>query len=126
MHLELTIPGKPVPKGRPRFSRRTGEAHTPDKTKAYEKHVKLHAWAAVHMTPPDEQKGWPVKKKQLYCDLWIYIAPEQRCDSDNIVKSILDGCEGVLYRNDSQVLPRVQRYERNSSNPRVELRVEVI
>ena len=39
MKVKITIPGKPTPKGRPRFSRKTGRTYTPAVTGSYEKLV---------------------------------------------------------------------------------------
>lgn len=40
MKIEFTVPGIPVGKGRPRFTR-SGHAYTPDATKAYEEKVRI-------------------------------------------------------------------------------------
>lgn len=53
----VNIPGPPVPKGRPRFTR-GGFAYTPDKTRKYEKLVASLAKTAMAGRPPF---GCPVK-----------------------------------------------------------------
>lgn len=53
----VNIPGPPVPKGRPRFTR-GGFAYTPDKTRKYEKLVAGLAKTAMAGRPPF---GCPVK-----------------------------------------------------------------
>ena len=40
MKVKIVIPGKPTPKGRPRFSRKTGRTYTPSDTGRYEKLVR--------------------------------------------------------------------------------------
>ena len=40
MQIKFTVPGVPVGKGRPRFTR-TGHTYTPEKTAAYEEKVRL-------------------------------------------------------------------------------------
>ena len=40
MKVKIIIPGKPTPKGRPRFSRKTGRTYTPADTGRYEKLVR--------------------------------------------------------------------------------------
>lgn len=41
--VNFIIPGKPIGKGRPRFTK-TGRCWTPDKTVAYERDIKLAYW----------------------------------------------------------------------------------
>lgn len=53
----VNIPGQPVPKGRPRFTR-GGFAYTPEKTRKYEKLVAGLAKTAMAGRPPF---GCPVK-----------------------------------------------------------------
>lgn len=53
----VNIPGQPVPKGRPRFTR-GGFAYTPDKTRKYEKLVAGLAKTAMAGRPPF---GCPIK-----------------------------------------------------------------
>ena len=43
--IRFSIPGEPVAKGRPRFA--NGHAFTPNKTRAYEEIVRLHAMQAM-------------------------------------------------------------------------------
>ena len=52
MIVRLTIPGEPVPKGRPRFSRFSGRAYTPTKTRNFEAVVKMAGQAAMGDVPP--------------------------------------------------------------------------
>lgn len=53
----VNIPGQPVPKGRPCFTK-SGLAYTPDKTRAYEKLVAGLAKTAMAGRPPF---GCPIK-----------------------------------------------------------------
>lgn len=128
MHIEFEIPGQPVPKGRPRFNKTTRKIHTPERTRMYERHVKLHGWAAIQNLPPDDAKYWPVKSGQLRAELWIRIqrSPGPYPDADNIIKSVLDGLEGVLYRNDRQVLPSTKAYEVVDEKPGIKVRIQPI
>ena len=111
--IQFFVPGKPVGKGRPRFTR-NGHTYTPGKTRAYEAAV---AWEcrkamegklpSVHpqrvsvevmVKPP---KSWSnAKTKNALGGL---IAPG-RPDIDNYLKAVLDGCNGVAFLDDSQVV----------------------
>ena len=105
--IEFTVKGKPVGKGRPRFTR-TGHTYTPEKTRAYEAAVawecKLpstlpqHVSVEVMVKPP---KSW--NKTKTKNALGGFIAPG-RPDIDNYLKAVLDGCNGVAFLDDSQVV----------------------
>ena len=110
--MEFTILGIVVAKGRPRFTRQ-GHTYTPKKTKDYEKLVKLTAMKhfkrplttplrveiTVCKTPP---KSWSKKKKADA--IAGVIKPTVRPDVDNYAKSVLDGCEGVVFEDDKQIV----------------------
>lgn len=111
--IEFTVKGKPVGKGRPRFTR-TGHTYTPEKTRAYEAAVawecrkamegKLpsalpqHVSVEVMVKPP---KSW--SKTKTKNALGGFIAPG-RPDIDNYLKAVLDGCNGIAFLDDSQVV----------------------
>lgn len=98
MECRFTVPGEPVPKGRPRVVRNkaTGRVHgvTPKKTASFEGLVRLCAASA-------RPAGWPMR-----CDYKVEIVavmPRRGVDLDNAVKSLLDGCNTVLWADDAQV-----------------------
>ncbi|RJQ07575.1 MAG: RusA family crossover junction endodeoxyribonuclease [Bacillota bacterium] len=91
----FTVPGRPVPKKRPRlgYGGRRAYVYTPRETLAYEEAV---GWAArPHFPKPLEG---PVSVK-----LDVYLATGKRGDLDNYSKSILDGVNEIAFRDDSQV-----------------------
>ena len=91
--LEFTVPGNPVPKARPRVLR-SGITYTPKTTKVYEARI---AWTA--------KAAWDGQiMTQNGLGLWVRFGLEaMRPDLDNLVKAVLDGLEGVIYRNDRQI-----------------------
>lgn len=100
------IPEKAVPKGRPRFSR-YGHCFTPKTTTIFERTVSKHAQAAMRIykdTPNFKLTG------RLECTITILIEkpkkpsnPYPRGDLDNMVKSILDGMNGIVFDDDSSI-----------------------
>lgn len=112
--VTIVIPGKPVPKQRPRFNTRTRRTYTPVKTKLYEHLVgmkanremagrekltgPLHLELLAQYTIP---KSWPSAKR--HAALLGEIAPS-RADVDNIVKSVADACNNIVYRDDAQIV----------------------
>ncbi len=111
-HLTFEIPGPPVPKGRPRVTRRG--TFTPQKTKDYEQAVGEAAMVAarriefemltvVNGILADFPVAWPTDAKySVECD--FYFKKNPACDGDNCLKAVQDGLEKVLYANDKQVV----------------------
>jgi len=113
--LTFTIPGEPVPKGRPRFARRGNftVAYTPEKTASYENLVKIKAAEAMtgrsmiegavsvtvnfHTVPP---ASWS-KKKRLAA-LAGDVLPTSKPDIDNCLKGIFDAMNSIVWLDDKQ------------------------
>lgn len=111
--IEFFVKWKPVGKGRPRFTR-TGHTYTPEKTRAYEAAVAWecrkamqgkqpstlpqHVSIGVAIKPP---KSWTKAKTKRA--LAGEIKPGKP-DIDNFLKAILDGCNGVAFVDDAQVI----------------------
>lgn len=116
--LSITIPGEPCPKGRPRFSRRSGRAFTPAKTQAAEQSLAGRALSELramgHAAPLEGPlelaalfvlpvpPSWP-RWKQDAARLGTWL-PTGRPDADNYAKLLLDALNGVLFLDDGQVV----------------------
>lgn len=115
--LTFSVPGEPVAKGRARAFIRGGKIghHTPDKTARYENLVRLAAKQAIGAAKPLEG---PIG---LRCTFWLPVpmsysnkrrkaclnGSERHCkrpDIDNLLKSVKDGCNGVVWVDDCQVV----------------------
>lgn len=105
------VPGKVQGKARPRFSSRSGTVYTPGKTKSYERQI-AEAYEAQH-GPCFEgavmvvieavfsiPKSWTRAKKAEAAA--GKLAPGKP-DIDNILKVVLDGLNGIAYKDDKQV-----------------------
>lgn len=117
MAVEFFVPGQPVGKGRPRATVRAGRArlYTPAKTEKYEARVALFAQQAMAGRPVMAgpvalsvtalfpiPTSWPKKRQAA-----ARAGTEQhtkRPDADNCAKAILDGLNGVVWKDDSQVV----------------------
>lgn len=130
--FEIVIPGEPVPKGRPRVGR--GRVYTPEKTRAYERLIReyLRAKQARPLNGPLRvtiEAYRPIPKSMSKTDkvlaLLEKVRPVTKPDLDNYVKSVLDGCNGILYEDDNTVCEIVAR-KYYSDNPRLFLKVEEI
>ena len=92
----ITIPGRPVPKGRPRVGRKGRKYvfYTPQKTRDYEQVVGFTA-RAVCKKPLEGP---------LAVKIELYFKKKGRIpDCDNCCKSILDGLNEIAYGDDRQV-----------------------
>ena len=109
----FTVYGEPVAKGRPRFTRQ-GRAYTPKKTHDYEDEVAKMAKAAMGSSDPLETPvavyvyvTFPIppsySKKRTEACLNGSERHTKRPDLDNILKAITDGCNGIVYNDDSQI-----------------------
>jgi Holliday junction resolvase RusA-like endonuclease len=116
IQIMFTVYGEPIAKGRPRFSTR-GKfpvAYTPEKTKAYEFEVGMMALAAMGGTKPLEGAleafiyvtfAVPASysKKRLEACLSGLEKHIKKPDLDNVVKSVIDGMDKIVFDNDSQI-----------------------
>jgi len=117
--VNLTIPGEPVPKGRPRFGK-NGRVYTPRESQAYEALVGWHALKARRKF----SKGTPLKiQADFYC---TPRAAQQLPDLDNLLKSLLDGLQSCgAIENDRDVVA-IEVYRWQDATPRTEVTVERI
>ncbi|SOZ99475.1 Holliday junction resolvase [Cupriavidus taiwanensis] len=140
MRVTLTIPGVPVPKGRPRFrNRRTKsgaefvQAYSPEKTRSYDAVVRTLAEQAMAGRPPltgalqvnfvaflPVPRSWPQKRSRSALE--GRVLPTYRPDLDNMIKNVLDGSNGILFADDSLITDMVVS-KRYSDRPRAVLEV---
>lgn len=113
----FTVFGKPVGKGRPKFTRRGGyvRAYTPKGTSDYEALV-AESYQGEYgneekMDCPLKVKilaVFPIPKSLRKADRELakkdILKPTKKPDIDNIVKVILDGLNGVAYEDDALVV----------------------
>jgi Holliday junction resolvase RusA-like endonuclease len=129
MMTTFTIPGQPVPKGRPKFARRGAHvvAYTPAKTASYENLVKLAAAEAMcGMRPTARPVALSVtlnlqvpaswSKKRHAAAVAGSICATKKPDADNVLKGIKDGCNGIVWADDAQVV-RIMIEKRYSETP---------
>lgn len=119
MSWSFTIPGTPVPKGRPRHNTKTNTTYTPDRTTRAEQQVALHfRQSNVGYGPPKPGRF------KLACTFYV---KTDTADIDNLLKTVMDGLQGVAYLNDNQVKALGECEIRlDRGHPRIEGYLELI
>jgi len=116
--VTITIDGVPIPKGRPVFGQ--GRVFTPAKTRAFERTIGWLAKIEMRARPPLQGPlimnvqfdlpipvSWSAKQKN---DARLgLILPDVPPDLDNLIKSLLDGCRRIAFRDDAQIVAIMAR-----------------
>lgn len=114
MMLQFSIPITPVPKGRPRLSR--FGTYTPEKTKRFENDVRLLVKSLIGNQQPLETPievflyfRLPVpqsysKKRTEACLSGSEKPILKNGDLDNYAKAVLDAFNGLVYKDDCQIV----------------------
>ena len=133
--MKIIIYGNPVAQGRPKFSTHNGyvRAYDPQKSRDWKSYAKFCA--------AEEMKGKPLltcplrvvvmsyreipkslsKKKALQAQNGL-IRPSTKPDIDNYIKGAFDAIEGIVYKNDSQIVSLCsEKYY--STEPRLEIHI---
>ena len=134
MRISITVPGEPVAKARPRFTS-SGHVYTPKKTAVYEQVIGLHARAAMkgkkiltgaiklsvtaYMPIP---KSW--SRTQKTKAMSGALRHTKKPDLSNIIKSVEDALNGIVYADDAQIDRYGESGKAFSSIPRTEIVVE--
>lgn len=140
LSLNFSILGAPTGKGRPRFYR--GRAVTPKKTRDYEALVRHEAQQALeHMVQlPDFEapcevsidvyyavpKSYTKKQRLQIVESGPWVVRPGKPDLDDVTKSFLNGMNGIVYRDDVQVvsLRAKKHWCEGEELPRVDVKVE--
>ena len=116
MTVSFFVPGEPVAQGRPRMTTINGHPrmHDAPKSAEFKALVSMIANREMNGSSPMEAsvaivitvhkpvpQSWS-KKRQKEA-LSGEIRPTGRPDIDNYIKYVLDGCNGIIFKDDSQV-----------------------
>ena len=109
--ITFVVPGNPIPKERPRVVK--GHTYTPNRT------LKAEAVIALAARLAGARPGTnPVKLTARF-----FRATAQRCDVDNLIKTVLDGLNGIAFADDSQIVMLIAHKGIDRENPRTEIEV---
>ena len=129
----IELAGEPKGKGRPRFSRQSGHAYTPQPTRTYEGMLRYAAQVKMAGSAPIDgplrifvtaafgvPQSWSNKKKSAA--IAGTVRPTGKPDIDNVLK-MLDALNAVVWKDDAQiVIATVGKIY--SDRPRLRIEVE--
>ena len=117
MMITFKVDADPVGKQRARYAKRGNHvmAYTPDKTRNYETLIKEAAIEAMGASEPLETPinlylyirapiPKSLSKKRLEACLNGLEKPIKKPDASNVLKSVEDAMNGVVYKDDSQIV----------------------
>lgn len=119
MHYFL-IEGKAIPKGRPRVAMRGKFPHvyTPPTTRDWEAYVKKALLEAIAQAEADGKPYTMIEKGPVKVRLSFFFKKMPKADVDNLAKSVLDAANGILYKDDSQIVDlSIKKFELKDSEP---------
>jgi len=132
----FTVPGEVVGQARPRFSTFGGHVRAYDtaKSRSRKADIQVFALEAAHKEGWDCETAAPLrvlvladfgvpksKSKKWTADAIAgKVRPTKKPDIDNIAKLVLDACNGVVFRDDCQIVDIYVR-KKYSVNPQTEV-----
>lgn len=133
--ITIAVIGTPVGKARARKGR-AGHFYTPEKTAAYEAALRNAAMQVMGNKPPLTEalivtmrtelpipESWSDKKKNSA--IAGEVLPTGKPDLDNFQKSCLDGFNGIVWRDDAQIV-KIVAEKRYGIQPKLIVTVEAI
>jgi Holliday junction resolvase RusA-like endonuclease len=112
MSVCIPVPGNPRPKSRPRVV--NGRAYTPKATAEYERYLRdflAPRWERKPLTEP------------LSVQMYFYRDTRRRVDLDNLIKSVLDAMQGLVFVDDYQIVRISAEKRYDAEFPRVEVTI---
>jgi Holliday junction resolvase RusA-like endonuclease len=116
MQVELLLHAEPIAQGRPRFSSHAGfvRAYDPKKSRDWKSFVSDHATRAMREQGFEKPLDGPLRVRARFAfslpkSQWRKKTPREasyhikRPDLDNLLKGVLDACEGVVFHRDAEI-----------------------
>lgn len=118
----VTIIGNPIPKERPRHNAKTGITYTPAKTKNAERDIGIayiNQDGTLYSGPVTVELKFYLRKPKKP----LHEEPLKRPDMDNLIKTVLDGLNGIAYEDDKQIIKISAEKHWADDEPRTEILV---
>lgn len=114
--MKFEVPIEPLPQSRPRFGR--GKVFEPARMKSYKAAIKEKALAIMAGNAPITN----AVKIKLKLFRKFKATSKRFGDADNLAKAIMDACNGVVWKDDAQIVSLTA--EKFQGLPRVEVEIE--
>jgi len=131
--MRIVIPGNPIAKARPKFCVRGKHAVAYDPQKQLCDERKAELSFLVKQDSPDDFEGYfslPLRVALSFlmpvaetgsaalknAKKWHFELPSHKPDIDNLIKLVLDLCNGILWRDDAQIV-ELHAFQKYSENP---------
>jgi Holliday junction resolvase RusA-like endonuclease len=136
--MKIVIIGEPVAQGRPRFARQGAFIRTydPEASRSWKQTARLIAIEQMREQSPlcgaielrisihrKIPQSWSRKKQERA--LSGFLRPTSRPDTDNYIKSVQDALNGIVWKDDSQVVALIAD-KWYSDKPRIEIDVREV
>jgi Holliday junction resolvase RusA-like endonuclease len=122
--VNLVFDIDPVAKSRPRFNGRRGKPYTPANTKNFEMNISRLASPQIRKPLEGALKvtiNFLLRRPKSVTRKYPLVKP----DIDNFIKSLLDGLNGIAFKDDAQVTTVVaSKYYATSG--RIEVKIETL
>ena len=117
MDLKFIVQTPPIPKGRPRVTKR-GITFTPKRTKD----ATAVVVAVIKDLLEDDYEPDGTSDFGINCNFYCRLKGHG-ADVDNLLKLVLDACNGLVWKDDSQVTKLIGEKFLYSEEPRTEVRI---
>lgn len=115
--LRFTVPGRPIPCGRPKVARGGRRTFMPARTQDYKKTITEAARAALEQTPNFDANA------QAYAVSIVVWRAVRTGDWDNFGKSVCDAVNAVAYPDDRLIEDGHVQLRIDRKNPRVDVEI---
>lgn len=107
MQFEFWADGRPVPKQSVRKGR--GMWYTPKRQSDWQQYIGWHARM--------QMAGAELMDAPLIVKIIFHLPDHRRVDLDNLAKPVLDACNGVVWKDDSQIMRLVLEKRTDDEHP---------
>ena len=114
--ITFTVPGNPIPKQSFRYAK--GGGYQPQRVKDWQDLVAQYAAIAM--------MGQDLYQWEVEVSIEFRRENQRKVDLDNLSKSVLDSCNGIVWNDDKQVMKLHLEKKYDKHNPGIEVEVHEI
>lgn len=122
--IDFVVNGPPIAWHRPEQTK-TGHTFKNKLDKEFQKAIANSASAAIARAYYGSRNTWKLDS-EFHVHATFYVKDLVRRDIDNLEKNILDGMNGIVWNDDSQVVKVTKEKRLDRARPRVDVTVEKV